>query len=364
MNALELKRLHSHLEKLYHHGETAYVDELELFVRKGLLYVREKKAVITNNWIAFVKRFPNQNDFFHTLICFDESYQQYLLKTSLLTVLKMRETEDLDGIVDFVHKMPKFAGEIVKILDELKSGERYETESLEQHVKEVEPLFRERNHLIFNGAPYYQRIIYYLTHIQQYQQEAVEQDEPLGTKIDEQWIKGRKIAANLQLPPLKDKPLAVLAPQEPDIVLKNPLFKHIFTHPWNLFIFLCCIVREQTEAQGMTTVRFHAVNDEVDVILMSSKKQEYRYGTINDFVLEFCKVSNYQLFPNEIARLETIFHHLHDRGFLTIVDEEYRIPSHIEDELYNTRLFISLMAGSKQLRKRIEQWIDELRDRG
>ncbi|RAK18833.1 hypothetical protein B0I26_1088 [Anoxybacillus vitaminiphilus] len=361
---MDLKRLHSHLEKLYHYGETAYVAELEPFVARGLLYVRGKKAVITNNWIAFVKRFSNQTDFLHTLFCFDEEYQQYLLKTSLLTVLKMREAEDLEGIVDFIHKMPRFAGKIVKILDELKHGERYEMEALEQYVKEVDSLFRERNHFIFNGTPYYQRIIYYLDHVQQYEQEVVEQDEPLGTKIDEQWIKGRKIAANLQLPVLKDQPLAVLAPHEPNIVLKNPLFKHIFTHPWNLLIFLCCVVREQTEAQGMTTIRFHAVNNEVDVILMSAKNQEYRYGTINDFILEFCKMNNYQLFPNEITHLETIFHYLHDRGFLTIVDEEYRIPSHIEDELYNTSLYIPLMAGSKQLRQRIEQWIDELRDRG
>jgi esterase/lipase superfamily enzyme len=361
---MEVKKVHNYLDKLYHYGETIYVAELQPFVDRGLLYVYEKKAIITNNWIEFVKRFPNKDDFLHTLFCFDEAYQNYLLQTALLTVLKMREAEDIDGIIDFVYKMPKVARKVVNLLDEIKSGDRYDITLLEQRVKKSEPSFRERNHFIFNGVPYYQRLIYYVHHIQQYEEQAIGQDVPLGKKIDEQWAKGRKIGSDLQLLPGKNRPFAILTPYEPAIEFANPLFKHLLTYPWKLFVFLCCVVREQTEAQGKATIRFHAVNDQVDVILMSSKNQEYRYGTVDEFALEFCKINNYQLFPAESNRLATVFHNLHDRGFLTIVDEEYRIPTHIEDELYNTSLFIPLIAGSKQVRKRIEQWIDELRDRG
>lgn len=162
---------------------------------------------------------------------------------------------------------------------------------------------------------------------------------------------------------MKERPLHTLVPFIPERKIDHPQFQHIFTYPWKLFVFLCCIVRENFEAQGVQAIRFQAVVDEVDVLLTASNHQQYRYGTFDEFAVEFCKVNQYLLFPNEVRNLKTVFQNLVERKLLTVVDDEYRLPTTIEDVIYNTRLYIPLIAESKQLRGRMEQWIDELREK-
>lgn len=175
--------------------------------------------------------------------------------------------------------------------------------------------------------------------------------------------KGRKISTNLSLVPLKEPSLYTLVPFVPARKIDHPQFQHIFTYPWKLFVFLCCIVRENYEAQGVQTIRFQITGDEVDVLLTGNNHQQYLYGSFDEFAVEFCKVSQYQLFPKEVSNLQSIFHDLVERKLLTIVDDEYRIPTAIEDVIYNTSVFIPLIAESKQLRGRMEKWVDELREK-
>lgn len=205
--------------------------------------------------------------------------------------------------------------------------------------------------------------MYYLTHVQAYKHENVIEDIELGKKIDDQWGKGRKISTNLSLTPLKERPLYMLVPFIPERKIDQPQFQQLFTYPWKLFVFICCIVREHFEAQGVQAIRFQAIGDEVDVLLTSSNHQQYRYGAFDEFAIEFCKVSKYQLFPYEIKNLQTIFKDLKEHKLLAIVDGEYRLPSEVEDVIYNNNIYIPLIAESKQLRSRIEQWIDGLREK-
>jgi len=206
--------------------------------------------------------------------------------------------------------------------------------------------------------------MFFLNHVQDYEKlESVIADQELGKSIDKQWQKGRKISVNFDLTPLQDRPLYTLVPANPTSQLDHPQFQHISTYPWKLFVFLCCIVRENFEAQGVQAIRFQAVEDGVEVLLTSSKHKQCRYGSFDDFALEFSKVSQYQLFPYDVNNLESIFHNLVERKLLQIIDGEYRIPTNIEDVIYNTRVFIPLIAESKQLRGRLDRWIDELREK-
>lgn len=362
---MDIKKVDKALNQLYSYGETVFIPELSWLKDNGLIELTDNTAVITVNWIEYGKKFQSQRDHIRSLFCFDKEYQQYLLKVALLTVLKMRDSEDTGGLMEFVSKMPKLSEFAVVILREIASEDlkNFDTTVLEERINNLEVSFQGLNHYLFDGVPQYQRIVSYLEKVQHYQAKDIESTETLGSTIDQQWQRGRKIVANLQLDPLKGQPITVLAPFEPQRSMANSFFHQLLIYPWKLFVFLWCVVREHYEAQGTQAVRFQLVDGQLDVLIMSNKNQEFRYGTFNDFAFEFCKISHYQTFPDVQPNLASIFYEFLDRKVLRIVDEELRLGTHIEDGLYNTSAFIPLIAKSKLLRQRMQQWVDELRNK-
>lgn len=126
-------------------------------------------------------------------------------------------------------------------------------------------------------------------------------------------------------------------------LLTIPYFK-ISLYPWKLFVFMWLVVREHYEAQATQTIRFRPVEGPVEVLIMSNKNQEFRYGSFNDFALGFCHVNQYQLFPNIQLNVDVIFNEFFDRKIVNIVDEEYRLASHIDQEIHSTNIYIPLIA--------------------
>jgi hypothetical protein len=358
---LDVKKSYQTLKQLYKYGESGYHDSFSFLLQLDFIKRIQDRYIITNNWITYGQEFQSEQDHLLSLYCFKDDYQKYLVEVVLLTALKMSETEDVQGIETFVSDLRIFSAYAVSVLTEIKEDSVFSIVRLEERLMQKEEQYQNLNHFIFDGPPHYQRIMFYLKHVQIYKREKVTEDIVFGKKIDDQWQKGRKISTNLSLAPLKERPLHTLVPSILESKVDHPQFQHVFTYPWKLFVFLCCIVRENFEAQGVQAIRFQVVGDEVDVLLTASNHQQYRYGTFNKFAVEFCKVNQYLLFPYEVSNLQTIFQNLAERKLLTIIDEEYRLPTEIEDVIYNTRLYIPLIAESKQLRGRMEQWIDELR---
>ncbi|MEC2078585.1 hypothetical protein [Metabacillus fastidiosus] len=338
-------------------------DTIAFLEEQSLLERVQDRYIITNNWLTYGQQFQSEQDHLLSLFCFKDDYQKYLVEVALLTALKMSETDDIQGIETFVTNLSKLSIYAISVLAEIKQDNSTSIGLMEKRLKQREEQYQSLNHFIFNGPPHYQRVMYYLRNVQVYKQENVIEDTSLGKKLDDQWQKGRKISTNLSLSPLKERPLYTLVPFIPERKIDHPQFQHIFTYPWKLFVFLCCIVRENFEAQGVQPIRFQVVGDGVDVLLTASNHQQFRYGSFDEFAIEFCKVNQYLLFSSELSNLQTVFQNLVERKLLTIVDDEYRLPTIIEDVIYHTRLFIPLIAESKQLRGRLEQWIDELREK-
>lgn len=360
---LNVKESYQTLKKLHGYGEYELNNSLYFLEQKYLLEKTQDRYIITNNWITYGRQFQSEQDHLLSLFCFNDDYQKYLVEIALLTALKMSEKEDTEGIEAFVSKLPKLSVYAVSVLEEIKDDSCFSIARLEDRLFQKEELFKELNGHIFDGPPHYQRVMFYIKHVQAYKQENVIEVFDLGKKIDEQWKKGRKISTDLSLAPLKKRPLHTLVPFIPERKIDHPQFQHISTYPWKLFVFLCCIVRENFEAQGVQAIRFQVVGDGVDVLLTASNHQQFRYGSFDEFAIEFCKINQYQLFPYELRSLHNIFQNLVERKLLTVVDDEYRLPTTIEDVIYHTRLFIPLIAESKQLRARLEQWLDELREK-
>jgi hypothetical protein len=361
---LDVKKTYQCLKQLYYFGECLDDGTLSFLKQQNLLERTHDRNIITNNWITFGQQFKTEVDYILSLFCFkDDDYQKYLVEVALSTALKMSETGDIEGIETFVNNLSKLSKYAVSVLVEIKEDSGFSIARLEDRLKQKEEQYQSVNRFIFDGPPHYQRVMFYLKHVQAFKQVNVIEDTDLGKKIDDQWQKGRKISTDLSLAPMKERPLYTLVPSIPERKIDHPQFQHIFTYPWKLFVFLCCIVRENFEAQGVQAIRFQLVGDGVDVLLTASNHQEFRYGSFDEFAIEFCKVNQYLLFPNELSNLQTVFQNLVERKLLTVVDDEYRLPTTIEDVIYHTRLYIPLIAESKQLRGGLEQWIDELREK-
>lgn len=360
---MDIKKGYLQLKRLYDYGESEYNNILDFLAEKDLLKRIQDRYIITNNWISYCWQFETEQDHLFSLFCFKDDYQKYLVEVALLTALKMSETEDLKGIETFVSDLSNLSSYAVSVLAEVKEDSGFSIARLEKRLKQKEVQFQELNRLIFDGPPHYQRVIYYLKNVESFKPKKVIEDIELGKEIDSHWQKGRMISTDLSLEPLKERSLYTLVPFNIERKIEHPQFQHLFTYPWKLFVFLCCIVRENFEAQGVQAVRFQVVGDGVDVLLTTYNNQQFRYGSFDEFALEFCHVNQYQLFPKELIHLHTIFQNLVERNILTVVDDEYRLPTTIEDVIYNTRLFIPLIAGSEQLRGKLELWIDELRDK-
>ncbi|WP_342540379.1 hypothetical protein MHI39_23890 [Heyndrickxia sp. FSL K6-6286] len=360
---MDVKRNYQSLKQLYDYGESRYQESLAFLEQQRLLRRIQDRYVITNNWIAYHQQIQYEQEYLFSLFCLKDDYQKYLVEVALLTALKMSEVKDIEGIETFVSNLSNLSTYAVSVLAEIKEDSGFSITHLEGQLKQKEEQYQNLNRFIFDGPPHYQRVMFYLNYVQAYKQENVMDNIELGKKIDEQWQKGRKISTDLSLVPLKERLRYMLVPSIPERKIEHPQFQHIFTYPWKLFVFLCSIVRENFEAQGVQAIRFQVVGDGVDVLLTASNHQEFRYGSFDEFATEFCKVNQYQLFPNELRNLHTIFQNLVERKLLTVVDDEYRLPTTIEDVIYHTRLFIPLIAESKQLRGRLEQWVDELREK-
>lgn len=360
---MNIKKSFHLLKYLIDYGECEVSDTIAFLEEQSLLERVQDRYIITNNWLTYGQQFQSEQDHLLSLFCFKDDYQKYLVEVALLTALKMSETDDIQGIETFVTNLSKLSIYAISVLAEIKQDNSTSIGLMEKRLKQREEQYQSLNHFIFNGPPHYQRVMYYLRNVQVYKQENVIEDTSLGKKLDDQWQKGRKISTNLSLSPLKERPLYTLVPFIPERKIDHPQFQHIFTYPWKLFVFLCCIVRENFEAQGVQPIRFQVVGDGVDVLLTASNHQQFRYGSFDEFAIEFCKVNQYLLFSSELSNLQTVFQNLVERKLLTIVDDEYRLPTIIEDVIYHTRLFIPLIAESKQLRGRLEQWIDELREK-
>lgn len=360
---LDLKRLYSFLKYLHDYAEVDYHESLEFLREQGLISLQKDKLIISNNWIIYGKQFQSKQDHLLSLLCFKRNYQKYLVEVALLTALKISDSEDVEGIERFVSGLPKLSSYAVFSLKDVQGETEFSKLSLEDRLKKKEEQYQAINRFIFDGPAHYQRVMFYLKHVQAYEQSELAQYKKLGKKIDEQWGKRRMISTDLSLAPLKERPLYTLVPASPERKIDHPQFQHIFTYPWKLFVFLCCIVRENFEAQGVQAIRFQSVGDEVDILLTSSNHKQYRFGSFDEFAIEFCKLNDYELFPNDVDNLQSVFQNLVERKLLKIEDEEYRIQTTVEDVIYHSRVYIPLIAESKQIRGRLERWIDELREK-
>ena len=137
---MDIHKIAKALQRLYNYGEVAYSQELSFLKEVALIQVLDNTSIITNNWIEYGKQFQSSQDLLRSLLCFDREYQQYLLQVALLTVLKMRDAEDLDGLMEFVEKMPKLCEQAVSILRDIaiNNQKSFDVAKLESEVKKVE----------------------------------------------------------------------------------------------------------------------------------------------------------------------------------------------------------------------------------
>lgn len=360
---MSIKKALMTMDELYKYGESEPNENLPFLLEQGMVYARNDKFVITKSFVRYAALFEKTDDFIKAMFCMEQGYLDYLLKNLLVIALQMGGVKNSRGLSELVDHVPLLAEHLVVILRNIYeegSGD-YQASELNKTLAESRQRFREQDILLFNGDPEYQRLLFYLDLVQQFKQLKEPQDMTLGNTIDDMWAAGRKISTWYGLPSLKNKPEYVLAPFESHIDAKSEYLKGIIGRPWELFVLIIAIIREQYEVEKDLAISLLEAEDEIQVMLTTRQGKELLYGSLNQFSTYLCQALDYHLFPWTVPPVEESLKQLYEKEQMILLDGVYRLNPKLEEQLYTTSLGITFITKSKKLTTRIRKFIDELR---
>lgn len=361
---MNIKKALMTMDELYKYGETETNNDLTFLLELKLVYAWHGRWVISRSFIKYAYLFEKPEDFINALFCLEPGYQQYLLKNLLAIALQMRAAKNNRGLSELVDHLPVLAGQAVVILRNIyeeQSG-KYQASSLEAALADSRYKFREQDILLFNGEPEYQRLLFYLDRVQQFTLLVEPQELRLGITIDDMWASGRKISTWFGLSARKAKPEFVLAPFESDFKVKgSPQLHDIIGQPWELFVLILAIIREQYEVEKDPAISLLEAGEEIQVMLTTRQGKELLYGSLNQFSTYLCQALDYDLFPLPVPPVEASLKQLYEMELMVLRDGEYRLKPELEEQLYTTSLGITFITNSKKLTSRMRKFIDELR---
>lgn len=360
---VNIKKALMTLDELYKYGETEPNDELTFLLEQKLAYAQNDRWLISRSLIRYTCLFQKAEDCIYSLFCIEPGYQDYLLKNLLITALQMRAAQNSRGVGELVNQLPALAGQAVDILSSIydeASGE-YQVARLVGEVADSRYTYREQDLLLFNGEPEYQRLLFYLDRVQQFKLLTEPQEMILGSTIDEMWSAGRKISTSYGMPVRKAKPEFVLAPFENNYSSRDTRLHNIIGQPWELFVLMLAIIREQYEVEKDPAMAMIEAGNEIQIMLTTRQGKELLYGSLDQFSAYLCRALDYDLFPGKVPPAEASLKQLYEKELIILKDGKYLLNQELEDQLYTTSLGITFITNSKKLASRIRKFIDELR---
>ncbi|MDD2211688.1 MAG: hypothetical protein PHV56_01730 [Clostridia bacterium] len=360
---MNIKKAMMTLDELYKYGESEPNDDLNFVLEQQLAYARHDRWVITESFVKYTHLFEQSEDFINTLFCMEQGYLDYLLKNLLVIAQQMRAAKNSRGLSEMVEQLPVLAEQLAVILcgifDEQTGG--YKTSELNKFLVDGRQRFREQDILLFNGDPEYQRMLFYLDRVQQFKWLKELQDKALGNTIDDMWAAGRKISTWYELAARKNIPEYVLAPFESHITTKSEYLRGIIGRPWELFVLILAIIREQYEVEKDPAITLIGAEDEIQVMLTTRQSKELLYGSLNQFSAYLCQALDYALFPWTVPPVEESLKQLYEKEQMILLDGVYRLNPKLEEQLYTTSLGITFITNSRKLTTQMRKFIDELR---
>jgi len=348
---VEVKKLIQQLNMLYDYGEINTHIYLSYLENLNFIRTMDNKVVITRKWIDFSGKVTRE-DFISSLVCYYPPLLDYLLWKVYQEACAIGQRGDGEALYEFIDHIPKFANRVL----EIRNSQIPETEEVKSFYSPV-----------FKGYPHYRQILTGLK-LMQLAEDVEDAEAPkMGKTPNEIWVKGRKIASNIDLKMLDVKNDYTLTPYEyRDYEVAGDI-KEILSHPWKTFMVVMGMVISEYKAEGFDGVSIRPVDkknayieQEIEVFIYDLKGREYRIGNFKDFVKDFCDASQLYLFPDKAPEINRVLFGMMDAKQIVYRDGEYVLNASFEDRLYTAEGII-IKNRSRKFKNMLKEYIEELR---
>ncbi len=338
------------LNRLYDYGECSINEDLKYLEDLKFLIPIEAKVVITKKWIKFSGK-VRREEFVSALLCYEPS----LFRTLLLRVYKeacvIGRSGDGKALFEFIEGIPKFADALLKIKDH----------ELEENEK-IKAFYQ----VIFNGYPQYPSILNKLKIMQLAEDVNDLEIVPMGANPNENWISGRRITSSISLKALKGKNEFTLTPYEYSDFDVEKEIGDVLSYPWETFLTLLAMVDLEYKVGGFEGLAIRPTDisnpyntQELELYIFNIKGKEIKVGLLDNFIYDFCTVSDLFLFPDKTPEVSRVVFDLLRVHKMDFKDREYVLNEAFKDLIYSKDIIIK--NRSRKLKKLLKEYIEKLR---
>jgi hypothetical protein len=308
---------------LYDYGESNYEESFAYLKDEKFLIEKEQKAIISNKWIKLTGLLEKE-EFLSILLCFYPPLLKSLLIRVFKEALVIGKKCDSKTLFELVDTIPSFAGSILKYKDE----ELIENQEIKNFYQAV-----------FGGYPDYLSILSKLKSIEKAEDREEEDIPEAGTTPNEAWVKGRKIASQVNLEKLENKNKYVLAPYR--YLQADGEIASILSCPWKTFAVILFMIISEYRVEGLRGLSVRPedksnpfILQPLDLFIYNMEGREVKIGRIKDFTYEFCFTNGFYLFPDKKLDMDRVIFELLEDHKLSFKDEEYILNPDFNDFLY------------------------------
>ncbi|MFW6028743.1 MAG: hypothetical protein ACOCRO_00670 [Halanaerobiales bacterium] len=369
----------SALAHLYNYGEIKCdkfpTELLNWMLEQSWLIQMNNHLVISSRWIDLTAVTKDEDDFINHLFAFNPLYQQYLLLNLLQIGVDISKAEDNNELINYVTSLPELAPQVINLYEELKS--RFNKELSELSKSEWQTLKTDYNSeftteldkLIFGGKIQYAELMSILKVIQKVDNKIQKSDvTEITKKVDDNWVKGRRITSNPYLKPVKEsKYVLVPSKDKYDFVNLGKANKYL-NNPWGVFLILLGMTEKQLRAEknDRINLRPDSVTEDpfnparINFYTYLEDGREVLVDNPENVIEDFLDYLGMSIFPANKLDLTEYFTELLTDEVYIYKNEEYIMSDQIDSLLYKKPLMIVLKKYAKDFTIKLKEYVERL----
>ncbi|MFW6030318.1 MAG: hypothetical protein ACOCRO_08705 [Halanaerobiales bacterium] len=374
-----MQKLIKALKYLYNYGEV----EKSNISSKYISWLKEQNwlvdysdyLIISNKWIQLSGLTQNEEDFINHLFVFHPEYQGYLLLNLLETGIEIAKAEDQDELIRYVNSLPKLSSQLLKLYQNIET--RFNKELMEVSEQEWQELKSEYNNqlieeldkLIFGGIIKYSKLLNMLKLIQKIEdnKDTIELI-PLTKKVDDNWIKGRRITSNPHLKPKEDSQYTLVPVKDKYSFKQLDRVNKYLNNPWGVFLILMGMAEKQLRAENNDLLNLRPTPETenpyipqgISYFTYLEDGREVIVDRLENVIKDYLNYHGIKMFPQNKFYLTEYFTDLLDDKIYIYKNEEYILADDIDSLLYKKPLMIVLKKYAKKFTSDFKEYAERL----
>lgn len=374
-----MDKLISALKYLYNYGET----EKNKIPSEYISWLKEQNwiveyngyLIISNKWFKLSGLTKNEEDFINHLFVFHPEYQEYLLLNLLETGIEIAKAEDQEELIRYVNSLPKLSSQLLKLYQNIEK--RFDKELIEVSEQEWQELKSDYNNqlteeldrLLFGGVIQYSKLINMLK-VNQKIEDYKDTTEltTLTKKVDDNWIKGRRITSNSHLKPIEESQYTLVPIKDKYSFKQLDKVNKYLNNPWGVFLILMGMAEKQLRAENNDLLNLRPTPETenpyipqgINYFTYLEDGREVIVDRLENVIKDYMNYKEIKMFPQNKFNLTEYFTELLDDKIYIYKNEEYILADDIDSLLYKKPLMIVLKKYAKKFTSDFKEYAERL----